>query len=458
LDSSAVIARPVYLKDEIGVTIEPVTGQKLYQKARTRIPGGTQLLSKRPEMLLPDQWPAYYASARGAEVWDLDGNRYVDMSYNGIGACVLGYADPDVDAAVHAAVDAGSMCTLNCPEEVELADLLCELHPWAEMVRYARCGGEAMAVAVRIARARSGRDKIAFCGYHGWHDWYLSANLQAGDNLDGHLLPGLAPAGVPRGLAGTALPFHYNRIDELQEIVARHGSELAAVVMEPVRSQLPQPGFLEEVRELATTAGALVVCDEVSVGWRMNTGGAHLRYGLKPDIAVFAKAISNGYPMAAIIGAGDALQAAQDTFISSTYWTERIGPAAALATIRKHRERRVPEHLQAMGNRLQEGWRAAAEKAGFSITVTGLPPLAHFRIDAPDAQALRTLFTQRMLERGFLATNAYYATYAHQDCHIDAYLAAAGETFAELAQAIEANLVRSLLKGPVAHAGFYRLA
>ena len=191
---------------------------------------------------------------------------------------------------------------LNCPEEVELADLLCELHPWAGMVRYARCGGEAMAVAVRIARAGTGREKIAFCGYHGWHDWYLAANLGSDDALDGHLLPGLAPAGVPRGLAGTALPFHYNRLDELERIVAAHGPDLAAIVMEPVRSREPEPGFLESVRELADRAGAVLVFDEVTAAWRMNTGGAHLRYGVTPDIAVFAKAISNGYPMAAIIG------------------------------------------------------------------------------------------------------------------------------------------------------------
>ena len=175
------------------------TGQRLYSQAKTRIPGGTQLLSKRPEMLLPELWPAYYSKARGVEVWDLDGRRYIDMSYSGLGACVLGAADSDVDEAVRAAIAAGSMSTLNCPEEVELAELLCELHPWAEMVRYARCGGEAMAVAVRIARAHTRRDLVAFCGYHGWHDWYLAANLAEESALDGHLLPGLDPAGVPRG-------------------------------------------------------------------------------------------------------------------------------------------------------------------------------------------------------------------------------------------------------------------
>jgi glutamate-1-semialdehyde 2,1-aminomutase len=430
---------------------------ELYHKARTRIPGATQLLSKRAELHAPEQWPPYYARAKGAEVWDLDGRKFVDMSYAGIGSCILGYADADVDDAVRAAIDAGSMCTLNAPEEVELADLLCELHPWADMVRYARCGGEAMAVAVRIARARSGREKVAFCGYHGWHDWYLAANLPQGDALDGHLLPGLAPAGVPASLSGTALPFHYNRLDELERIVAANRGELAAIVMEPVRSTEPLAGFLESVRALADDTGAVLVFDEVTAAFRATTGGIHLRYGVAPDIAVFAKAISNGYPMAAIIGRGDVMSAAEGSFISSTYWTERIGPTAALATIRKHRERDVVRHLEEMGRLVQEGWRSAAERAGLPVTVSGMPALSHFSINLANAQAVRTLFTQMMLDRGFLATNAFYAMYAHSTVQVEQYLAAVQEVFRELAAAIERNEVERLLRGPVAHAGFYRL-
>ena len=182
------------------------TGQTLYRRARKVMPGGTQLLSKRPEMFLPGQWPTYYKSAKGAEVTDLDGKTYLDMSYCGIGATVLGFADPDVNAAVKTAIDMGSMSTLNCAEDIELAELLIELHPWADMVRFGRAGGEAMAIAVRIARAATGRDMMAFCGYHGWHDWYLSANLGETTALDGHLLPGLDTKGVPRGLAGLMHP------------------------------------------------------------------------------------------------------------------------------------------------------------------------------------------------------------------------------------------------------------
>ncbi len=433
------------------------TGQRLYIKAKARIPGGTQLLSKRPEMFLPDQWPSYYSRAKGAEVWDLDGNKYLDMSYSGIGACVLGAADPDVNAAVHAAIEAGGMSTLNAPEEVELADLLIELHPWAEMVRYARSGGEAMAIAVRIARARTRRDRVAICGYHGWHDWYLAANLAGESILDGHLLPGLDPAGVPRGLLGTALPFHYNRIEELREIVAKYPDDLAAIIMEPIRDHIPEHGFLQEVKEIATGSRSILVFDEITSGFRLNSGGAHLIYGVEPDIAVFAKAIGNGYPMAAIIGKSDVMEAAQTTFISSTNWTEKIGPAAALATIKKFRAQNVHKHLSAMGKAVMEGWKEASKKNGLEINVDGIYPLGHFSFEHKQSLVLKTLFTQLMLERGFLATTAFYASYAHRESHVKDYLEAVDDIFAFIADAAKEGNPSKHLRGPVCHAGFKRL-
>ena len=386
-----------------------------------------------------------------------DGNRYIDATHCGVGAPVLGFADPDVEEAVVKAIQAGTMSTLNCPEEVELAELLIELHPWADMVRYARTGGEVMAIAIRIARASTGRDKVAFCGYHGWHDWYLATNLAEEDALDGHLLPGLEPAGVPRGLIGTMFPFHYNQIEELKAIVAGHGSELAAIVMEPARSSGPVEGFLEEVRAIATKIGAVLIFDEITSGWRMNTGGIHLTYGVNPDMAAFAKAMANGYAMAAVIGIRGAMEAAQNSFISSTYWTEKIGPAAALATIRKHRREGVPEHLIALGTRVQNGWKETAERAGLRVRVSGIPPLSHFELDYEDATALTTLFIQEMLDRGFLASTSFYATYAHQPYHLDSYLQSVNEVFGIVAQAIEQHNIRQRLRGPIKHTGFQRL-
>jgi len=436
-------------------------GQDLYRLAKSLIPGGTQLLSKRPELFAPNQWPPYYSQCRGCEIVDSDGRRYVDMSIMGIGSCLLGYNDPDVTAAVVRRVQNGSMCTLNNPEEVELARLLIELHPWAENVRYARTGGEAMAVAVRIARARTGRDTIAFCGYHGWHDWYLAANRPAGgqaDQLDGHLLPGLAPNGVPSQLTGTALPFGYNQLDQLAAIIDGHGSELAAVVMEPTRRVDPQSGFLEGVRELCDRAGAVLVFDEITVGWRLALGGVHMRYGVEPDIAVFAKAISNGHPMAAIIGRSNVMQAAQDSFISSTYWTEGVGPTAALATIRKMQQIDVPAHVAAIGTRLRAGLEEIAHKYGVPLALAGHPAVTTIAFDHPENLALQTLFTVRMLGRGILTGVGFYASLAHTEEHVDAYLAAADEIFDELAEAVRQGDVAGRIGGPVRHSGFARLA
>lgn len=434
--------------------------QSLYDHAKTLIPGGTQLLSKRPEMYAPDQWPAYYRQARGCEVEDLEGRRYIDMSIMGVGACLLGYNDPQVTAAVVRRIQAGSMCTLNNPEEVELAELLLGLHPWAENIRYARTGGEAMAVAVRIARAATGRDRIAFCGYHGWHDWYLAANCQpagAGNCLQEHLLPGLRPAGVPRALAGTVLPFSYNRADQLEALGRDHAGQIAAVVMEPTRSTHPEPGFLEAVRQQCDRIGAVLVFDEITVGWRLARGGAHLRYGVTPDIAVFAKALGNGHPMAAILGRKPIMQAAQESFISSTYWTEGVGPTAALATVHKLLEIDVAGHVATIGTAFAAGLQSIAQRHGVPLKLSGHPALTHVGFDHPQALAIQTLLTVRMLEQGFLASAAFYPSLAHTPEHVEQYLRAADPIFAEIAQAIAGNDVESRIGGPVRHAGFARL-
>jgi glutamate-1-semialdehyde aminotransferase len=433
--------------------------QELYRHAKTLIPGGTQLLSKRPEMALPDQWPAYFSKARGCECWDLDGKKYVDMATNGIGACLLGFGDEDVDAAVKKVIDNGSMCSLNSPQEVELAELLCQIHPWAGGARFTRSGGESMAVSVRIARAFSGKDKIAFCGYHGWCDWYIAANLSGDKTLDGHLIPGIAPAGVPRGLVGTAFPFRYNQIDDLKAIVDKNKGEIGVIVMESIRTARPENGFLEKVREIATKIDAVLVFDEVTAGWRYHHGGAHLMLGVEPDIAVFAKATSNGYPMGAILGKREVMQAAQTSFISSTYWTESIGPAAALATIRKMKSIDLPSITNRNGKQVQEGWQRLIDKHGIKATVGGSYPLSSLAFNyGEQTQAVRSLMTQMMLERGYLATAAYYATAAHTPAILDGYLAALGNVFASLRKAIDQNNVTQQLLGPVAHGGFQRLA
>lgn len=432
-------------------------GVELWNRAKKLIPGGNQLLSKRSEMFLPDQWPSYFKRAKGVRVWDLDDNEYIDMSTMGIGSCILGYADNDVDEAVKSAITNGSMNTLNSPEEVDLAEILVRLHPWAKMVRFARTGGEAMVIAVRIARAHTNKDKIAFCGYHGWHDWYLSANLADDKNLDGHLLPGLEPRGVPRGLKGTAIPFHYNKIQELKDIVSRE-KDIGVIVMEPVRYQKPEIEFLKEARKIADEIGAVLIFDEVSAGWRFTIGGFHLNCGVNPDIAVFAKGMSNGYPMAAVIGKEEVMQSTQTTFISSTYWTERIGFVAALATIKKIIKENVPDYLEKMGNLIMQGLKESAGNNNLKLKVSGLPALIHLSFDyGQDSQAIRTLFTQEMLKKGILASGGVYVSYSFKEEHIKRYLNGVNEVFAFLKKAIDENKIYDLLEGPIAHQGFQRL-
>lgn len=433
-------------------------GQDLYKKAKTLIPGGTQLLSKRPEMFLPEYWPSYYDKAEGCYVWDLDGNKYIDMSYMGIGACILGYSNPAINEAAIDAIKRGSMCTLNAPEEVELAELMCKLHPWAHMARYTRSGGEAMAVAIRIARAKSGKDKILFCGYHGWHDWYLSANLAADKALDGHLLPGLDPAGVPRDLKDSAIPFNYNDVEEFINIAEKYKGQVGVIVIESIRDFKPTPEFIKAVHKVAKEQNIIFIIDEITAAWRLNAGGAHLILGWKPDIAVFGKATSNGFSMGVIIGKKEIMQAAQKTFISSTYWTERIGPATAIATIKYFINNKVHEHLIKIGKQVQKGWKELAGKYNLKISVGGLAPLSHFTFEHEKPLVLKTLFTQQMLESGFLATTACYTSHAHKPEHVKLYLEACDKTFAVISKALSQGNPEKFLKGSACHSGFKRLA
>ncbi len=378
------------------------------------------------------------------------------MSIMGVGACILGYADDDVNKAVKSVIDSGSMATLNSPEEVELADMLLKINPWAKMVRYARSGGEAMAIAVRIARAYTKRDKLAFCGYHGWSDWYLSANLDDNKNLDGQLLPGLYPLGVPRSLKGTAIPFNYNKIEELEKIIRKNS--VAAIVMEPRREHKPDKGFLQRIRQIANNNKAVLIFDEITSGWRMNVGGIYSLYGVNPDIVVFAKAMSNGYPMAAVVGRKKIMNSAQETFISSTSWTERVGPAAAIATIKKLKKYDVPKYLCKTGNLISSGWQKTAQKYGIKIEISNIEPLITLKFDYGDiSQAVHTLFNQEMLKRGYLTSKSVYLSFAHKKHHIDGYLKNFDEVCFIIKKAISDKSVLKKLDGPVAHSGFKRL-
>jgi glutamate-1-semialdehyde 2,1-aminomutase len=430
-------------------------GQKLWRRAKRVIPGGNMLLSKRAEMYLPEQWPAYFSRAKGCKIWDLDGRELIDMSIMGIGTNLLGYGHPEVDAAVAATVASGNMSTLNCPEEVLLAERLVALHPWAQMARFARSGGEANAIAIRIARAATGRETVAICGYHGWHDWYLATNLQNESGLEEHLLPGLEPNGVPKALAGTVQPFSFNRLDQLESIAANHA--LAAVKMEVQRSSPPEPGFLEGVRELCSRTGTVLIFDECTSGFRETLGGLHLKYGVEPDMAMFGKALGNGYAITAILGRRGVMEAAQSTFISSTFWTERIGPSAALKTLEVMERERSWQQVTATGLALRQSWQDMADRHGLPISHNGLPALTGFAIQSPKALEYKTLITQEMLKKGYLAATSCYVSLAHTPDIVATYLENLDPVFALIADCEQGRPVEELLEGPVCHGGFKRL-
>lgn len=433
-------------------------GQVLYQEAKSIIPGGTQLLSKRPEMFLPNLWPAYYKRAKGCEVWDLDDNHYYDASLMGVGANVLGYAFSEVDKAAKEAIECGGMCTLNAPEEVSLAKKMIELHPWADMVRYAKTGGEAMAMAARIARAHTGKDVVLVCGYHGWHDWYLAANLVKGDPLAEVHLRGLEPKGVPKGMAGTNFIFHYNDIEEFKKVLCQNRGEIAAVIMEPIRNEFPEKGFLEEIREITQKENIVLIYDEITAGFRVCCGGSHLLLGVMPDIAIFAKAMTNGYPLASVIGREDVMSSAQDTFISSTFWTERVALKATLATIEYFQKHRVEKRLEIIGKKVQMLWEEHAQKAGVNIRVSGIYPLSHFEFTDVQSLEYKTFFTQEMLKRGFLASTGFYISYSHTDEIIAFYEKAFCEVISKIAMIQRSSGdIKEYLDSTVCHEGFERL-
>ena len=429
-------------------------GQKLYLKAKSIIAGGNMLLSKRPEMFLPNQWPSYFSKTKGSKVWDLEGREYIDTLMMP-GTNILGYNHPEVDEAVIKIIKDGNMSTLNAPEEVELAAQLINLHPWAEMVRFARSGGEANSIAIRIARAASGKDNVAFCGYHGWHDWYLASNLADSNGLDGHLLPGLSPNGVPRNLKGSVHPFEYNDFDTLESLVT--SKNIGVIKMEVFRNKEPENNFLEKVRKLATDKNIVLVFDECTSGFRKSFGGLHKIYGVEPDMAMFGKALGNGYAVTAVIGRKEMMKAAESTFISSTFWTERIGSAAGIATLKVMEREKSWESITETGEIITKQWKELAKEYDLSITTTGLAALTGFSFKSSNSLAYKTFITQEMLKAGYLAATAFYTSTSHTREIVSGYFAALKPIFAIIKECEEGRDIMSLLEGPIAHNDFKRL-
>ena len=427
-------------------------GQQYYNNAKSLIPGGTQLLSKRPEMFAPGLWPAYYSKAKGYKVWDLEGLEYLDMSIMGIGACSLGYADEDIDNAVINAIKNGSASTLNCAEEIELAKELTRLHPWFDMVRYAKSGGEAVSIAIRIARAYTNKEVVLFSGYHGWSDWYIAANLSNKKGLDGQLMPGLSPNGVPRSLSGTAIPFDLNNFDEVYNLMKKYKGKVAAIILEPARGNSPPVQILQKIKDLAANDDAVLIYDEITSGFRECTGGIHRSFDAHPDLAVFAKGMGNGYPISAIIGSSSVMESAQSTFISSTNWTERVGLVAALSVIKKFESHDVPKHLKLTGKHVKEIWKKAADKNNLNIKISGLDSLPSFAFLDKDTEYFNSVLCVEMLKRQMLGFRQFKPSFAHDQLVIQKFEDNINEIFDLLK-----NRKFNTNDYPEPHSGFHRV-
>jgi glutamate-1-semialdehyde 2,1-aminomutase len=432
--------------------------QKLQKIAEKIIPGVSQLFGKRPDLYLPGgKWPTYYSKAKGVTVWGIDNKKYYDFTMVGVGTSTLGYSDPDINKAAFKAIKSSTMNTLNPPEDVELAELLLKLHPWAESVRYCRTGGETMAVAVRLARAYTKKNKILFCGYHGWHDWYLSANIRSRDSLNEHLLTGLDPVGVPKVLKNSAIPFRFNNFQDLEKIVKTNARKCAAIILEPCRDKMPDIKFLKKLRSIATKNKCVLIFDEITSGWRTRAGGVHMDFRVYPDIAVFGKTIANGIAMGAIIGTKKIMKYSTKTFLSSAFWTERLGPACSLAFIKKHQKLKLGKILINKGKQIKKVWFRAAQNSGLDISINGIDPLPTFKLNIKDWPSSLTFFIQEMLKRGFLASDKCYANLKHSLQLIKLYEKNVHEVFMLIKELDKKNLIKKNLEGPVKTMGFKRL-
>ena len=430
--------------------------QKLWKRAKEIIPGGNMLLSKRPELFLPNKWPAYYSKSKGCYVWDLDKKKYIDLSLMGVGTNSLGYANSKVDSAVKKVLISGNLTTLNCPEEVKLSEKLLDLHPWAQKVRLFRAGGEASAASIRIARAATGRSKIAFCGYHGWHDWYLAANIKDKKNLSTHLMPGLNPTGVPKELKNTSIPFEYNNFDQLEKIA--QNNELAAIKMEVQRNFPPKENFLKKIRKLCDKKGIVLIFDECTSGFRETNGGLHKKYNVEPDIAWFGKAMGNGYAITAVIGKESVMDSAQDSFISSTFWTERIGPAAAVKTLEEMEKIKSWEIITNIGKKIRKKWEIIGKRNNINIQISGIPALSSFAINSNDWLKYKTFITQEMLSSNILASNAIFVCTKHNKKILDVYFNKLDEIFNKIDKFENKTLdIDKFLKTDICQVGFKRL-
>ena len=430
-------------------------GQKLLKKAKKIIPGGNGLLSKRSEMFLPGLWPTYYKKAKGCKIWDLNNKVYYDFAGMGVTSCILGYSDNDLNNSLFKGLKSGSMCTLNATEEVDLANELIKIHKWSNMVKFCKSGGEACMVAIRIARAFTNKENIAFCGYHGWHDWYLATNMSNKNNLDNQLLPGLKTKGVSSSFKNTIKPFMYNDLNSLKKIFNKKNHNVGVIIMEPRRGAKPKKNFLKQVKSIAKKNNAILIFDEITSGFKDNYGGIHLKYKVNPDIAIFGKSLGNGYPISAIIGKKKIMQVSQETFISSTMWTDRLGFIAGAETLKKLKKYKINKVISSYGKMIKNGWDKISKKYKIDISISGLDTVLYLKFNYPNNSEITTFFTQEMLKKGYLAGSQVSTSFAYNKIIINDYLKAVDKVFNRIKIFLDRG--KFPLKGKVKHSTFKRL-
>ena len=405
-------------------------GINLYKFAKTIIPGGNTLFSKRSELHLPNKWPAYYSKAKDSYVWDLKGKKYLDM-FCAVGTSILGYSNDKVIKSVFRNINKGNLTTLNCPEEVSLATEIIKHHPWASMAKFTRSGGEANALAIRIARSCTSKKNVAFCGYHGWHDWYLSSNINSKKNLDQHLMTGLNFDGIPKNLKNTAFPFPYNDFKYLLKLINK--KKIGIIKMEVMRNVEPEDNFLKKVRNLCNKKKIILIFDECTSGYRENMGGIHLKFKVNPDMAIFGKAIGSGFALNAIIGKKKIMKKAENTFISSTFWGERIGYTAALSSIKEFKRLKIFNKIQANGKFVKSIWYELSKKYKIPIKIMGTNAIPSFIFYKNHSQR-KTFLTQEMLKNNILATNLIYINYFHKKENIKKYIKILDKIFLDISK------------------------
>ncbi len=386
-------------------------------------------------------FPEFAVSAEGYELVSSDGRTFIDWA-GGWGPVLLGYRHPEVEEAIRAQLEAGPMLSLAHPVEVELAEALIEMIPCAEMVGFGKNGSDVTTAAVRLARASTGRDLVLQCGFHGFHDWY-TCQYRA-KNVHG----------IPKALRAFVHDFPYNDLDALEWLFMRYPDEVAAVVMEPVNLTLPEPGYLEGVRELTRQHGALLVFDEIVTGFRLANGGAQALFGVTPDLACLGKGLANGMPLSAIVGKREYMRHLPDTAWGMTYRGETVSLAAGLAVTQVLRREPVAEHLAEIGSRVREGFRKACDRQGIEADMLGPPARLTFEF-APagglDAQRLRSLFVRECARNGVLTTGTLLPSYAHDEQAVERTMTAVREALERLREAIDSG--RAALWAAV-HGGF----